>query len=330
MGIASGVAGLVGGLSGLFGGNSMPQAPPSFQMPNMGQAANNAFYGIGGLQPYASGGSNAFNTAGNISAGLQNNPYSSIFQQGGINAGNLATSQALGQYGTGAALTGAGIGALPYAQSIFNTAMDPQQQLYGYLQNQNTQQSNANLAAAGLATTPYGVGLTNQSNQLFNMNWQNAQLGREATGASAAGGLLQQAGGAAATGQGLMASAPSQYLTGTSMPYSVYNQLGNDQYANLSSYLGIGASGANLSNLPIQDYMGYLSAGNQANSVSNQLYGLQLQAQNQGFNQNMLLGAALGGGLYNIGRGMSGGLSSPFLGQMMPGSSFLSGNLTGL
>lgn len=327
MGIASGIGGLVGGLAGLFGGNSMPQAPPGFNMPNMTGAANNAFSGIGGLSPFSNQGFNIMGQGQNIFGNLQNNPYAQFFQSGAGQAAGLGQLQALGQYGVGQGLTQQGQNLFNLGGSIYQNAFDPQNQLYGYLQGQNTQQSQVNAAAAGLATTPYGVGTTNQSNQLFNLGWQNNQLGREIQGANAIGGLSQTGAGLQQVGQGLQASAPGQYLTASGMPYNVFQGMGQDQFSNLTSLLNASTGGANLSNLPIQDYLAYLQAGNQANSVSNQLYGLQLQAQNQQFNQNRLLGAGIGSGLYNIGSGMSGGLSSPFLGSIFGGGGGGSGTI---
>lgn len=319
MGIASGVAGLVGGLSGLFGGNSMPQSPNMFQMPNMGQAAGLLYGGIGNLQPFVNQGIASQGYGQNIFAGLQNNPYASLFQGGGNTAGALGMQQALNQYGLGTSMIGAGTNLGNLAGNVVTSAFDPQNQLYGYLQNQNQQQQQAINAASGLAATPYGAGVTGQSNQLFNMNWQNQQLQREESGAQTAGGLMTQ--GAQLQGQGnaLQAAAPGQYYSASGLPYGTYNQIGNDQYANLGAYLGIGNQGLGLANAQNQGWENYLQLGNQANSVANQLYGLQLQGQNQQFNQNRLLGAGIGGGLYNIGSGMSGGLSSPFLGSMFGG-----------
>lgn len=321
MGIASGVAGLVGGLSGLFGGggNPMPPAPPSFQMPNMGGAANNLYGGIQGLQPFSNLGQSSLGYGQNIFGAMQNNPYASSFQGGGNTAGALGQQQALNQYGLGSSMIGAGTNLGNLAGSVVNSAFDPQSQLYGYLQNQNTQQSQANAAAAGLASTPYGIGLANQSNQLFNMNWQNQQLQREESGAQTAGGLVTQ--GAQLQGQGnaLQAAAPGQYYGASGLPYGTFNQIGNDQYANLNQYLGIGGSGLNLANAQNQGWQNYLQLGNQSNQIANQLYGLQLGAQQQQFNQNQAFGSAIGSGLYNIGRGFTGGMSSPFLGSMFSG-----------
>lgn len=327
MGISSGIVGGIGALAGLFGGNNMPQAPQGFQMPNMGGAANNLFSGIQGLGGFTSLGQNALGYGQNIFNTLSANPYGGGYQAGGNVAGGLGQMQALNQYGLGGSMinTGGQLGNL--AGAVTNSAFDPQNQLYAYLQNQNTQQSQANAAAAGVATTPYGAGLTNQSNQLFNLNWQNQQLQREESGAQTAGQLYQTGAGIQGQGNALQAAAPGQYYQSSSLPYATFNQLGNDQYANLNQLLNAGSAGGNLANLQNAGWQNYLSLGNQSNSVANQLYGLQLQAQNQGFNQNMLLGSMLGNSMYRIGSGTAS--NSPLWGGF-PGSSFMSGNVIGV
>jgi hypothetical protein len=318
MGISSGIAGLVGGLAGLFGGGSnQPTPPPSFIMPGMGQAANSALSGIGGLAGYTNLGQFGLGTGQNIFNNLAGNPYGNLFQGGALTASGLGMSNVLNQYGLGTSLAGAGAGTLPLLGNITNTAFDPQSSLYARTQQQVTDQSRANAAAAGVATTPYGVGLTNQATQNFNIDWQNQQLGRQLAGIQGAGNVLGSAGGAIGAGTSLAGAAPGQYLQSAGLPYSVFNQLGNNQYANLSALLGIGGQGQGLANTQIQDYINYIQAGNQANNVANQLYGLQLQSQNQQFNQNSAFGRAIGGGLFGIGSGFSGNMgSSPLWGSV--------------
>lgn len=318
MGMMAGIGGAIGGLTGLFGGGSKQPSPPP-QFPGMGTAASGALGGIEGLQPFSNLGSSALGTGQGIFSNLMGNPYGGLFQSGAGVASGLGQTGALSGYGAGNALVGQGLGALSYAPGILNTGMDPQQQLYGFLQNQNLQQTNAINAASGMGSTPYGAGLSALSNQQFNMNWQNQQLGRQIAAAQGAGGLMGAASGTIGAGNAMMNAAPGQFLQASGMPYSVFQGLGTDQFSNLSNLLNIGGQGANLANLPVQDYLAYIQAGNQANSVANQLYGLQLQANQQQYNQNMGFGSALGGGLYNIGRGLAGGAGSPFLGSFFGG-----------
>jgi hypothetical protein len=302
MGIMAGIGGAVGGLAGLFGGGSMPQAPPSFQMPNMGSAAQNAFTGIGNLTPFAQGAQGAIDPGQQTFQNLYNNPFAGQFQQGSQTAMGLGQQGALGAYGAGGGLLGAGA-------QLLRTGFDPQSQLYNYLQNQNLQQTQAIETGAGLATTPYGAGVEALSNQQFNMNWQNQQLQRQLA-------ALQGAGGAYGQGAGLQGGAAAQYQQASGLPYGTYAGIGAGQNQAISSMLGNLSGGINIANLPNQDYLSYVQTGNQAQANQNQLYGDQLKAQNQQFGQQMALGSMLGGSLYNLGRsplgqyGLSG--SSPF------------------
>ena len=316
MGISSGIVGGLGALSGLFGGgNNMPTAPPSFQMPNQYGAANNLYNGLAALQPFSTLGINASNYGQNIFNTLQQNPYGGGFQQGGVTAGALGQQQALNQYGAGGQLTNLGFGSVAPASAVLNTAFDPQQQLYNQQYNLTQQQGLSNLANAGLSQTPYGQSVLGGQLNNFNIGWQNAQLGRQTQGLQAYDQGIGQAAGLVGQGTQMQAAAPGQYYQSSGLPYSTFNQLGNDQYANLNQLLGAGTTGGNLANLQNTGYLNYLQAGNASNATANQLYGLQLQQQNQGFNQNMLLGSALGNSLYRLGNPGS----SPLMGSLFSG-----------
>ena len=332
MGIMAGIGGLVGGIGGLFGGGTkQPDAPPQFIMPNQTQAANNAFSGIQGLQPFSSGGFNILGPAQNTFSNLYNNPFASTFQGGASTAMGLGQNAALNAFNTGGNLIGTGMNTIPnMASAVFNTSFDPQSSLYARTLQQTTDAARANAAAAGLATTPYGVGLVNQATNNFNIDWQNNQLQRQALGANTAGSLFNTGAGIANLGTGIQNTAPGQFFQATGLPYSTFGQIGQDQNAAIAALLSGTSGGANLANLPIQDYLSYLQAGNQANSVANQNYGLQLQAQQQQFNEQLKLGGMLGQSLYGIGQmfpggGFLGGSQGLFTGQnaFMPSGSFL-------
>lgn len=288
MGLIAGAASLAGGIYGLTQGApaSNVQLPQTFQMPNQGAAANNAFSGIGNLGSFDLYSPN-IGTAQGITQGLVNNPYASGYQSGANVAGGLGQMQALGQYGAGQGLVGAG-------QNVINTAMDPQNQLYAYLQNQNSQQANAQNAMSGIGTTPYGAGVADQSNQLFNLNWQNQQLQRQIAGLGAGGQAIGQ-------GEQLSSAAPGQYMTSGAAPYSAYNAIGGQQLGALGTLGQFGTAASGLSQQQIQDYLTYLGQGNQSNSVANQTAQLGLNQANLGFQQNQTYGNMIGGGLGSLG-----------------------------
>jgi len=96
----------------------------------------------------------------------------------------------------------------PFITQALTQGFDPQGQLYAQQFQQNTDQANAANAMAGLGTSPYGAGLTQQANQNFNLEWQNNLLNRMTQGAGAASTLAgagNQAlqGGTSALQQGL-------------------------------------------------------------------------------------------------------------------------------
>lgn len=275
------------------------QLPPQ-QSLNIGPTSNAAFSGIGDLSNTYSGlGGSVLPFAQQTAGNLYNNPYASQAQSGANLASGIGANAALTGYGTGAGLidtgqgvTGAGMGLLPYAQPILQAGFDPQNALYNRTLQQVQDQSNVNNAMAGVATSPYGAGLTNQATGNFNIDWQNNLLNRMSTAAGAAGGLTSAGAGAANTGAGItgqgvgmMNQAPSQLVQSATIPYATYSDIGTGQNQALSQLLGLGTSGANLSNLPISDLISLLGAQNSANSVANQQAQTALNQSNLGFNQ---------------------------------------------
>ena len=304
MGMIAGAAALAGGAMGMFGGgSSVPSGPAPWLMPQMNQAAGNAFGGIQGLSGYGNTAQGTQGQAYNTFQNLYNNPYAGGYQGGANFAGALGQNAALGGYGAGGLLQQYGLSAMPYAQSIFNTAMDPQQALYGRTQQAVTDQSRANLEASGMGSTPYGAGLMNDATRNFNIDWQNNQLQRQALGAQAGGGLLTAGGNLANLGTGMQNVAPGQFLAASGMPYGAFSQIGGDQFGAINQLLGATGNAQNISNQQIQDWLAYVQAGNQAGGVANQAYSNQLQANQQQFNQQQQYGKMFGQGLYGLGQG---------------------------
>lgn len=62
---------------------------------------------------------------------------------------------------------------------VLQTGFDPQRDLYNQQYQQNLDQQNAINAMNGVAGSPYAAGVTGQSVQNFNTNWENQQLGRQ-------------------------------------------------------------------------------------------------------------------------------------------------------
>ena len=123
--------------------------------------------------------------------------------------------------------------AQQYGNQIMQTAFDPQNALYAQQFQQQQQQSDANQAMRGLATSGVGAELSNQADLNFNTNWQNQQLQRQVTGLQAYDQNNQSIAG---LGQGANQSYTTglqDYTTGAGIPYNtaqtIYN---NNQAAN--------------------------------------------------------------------------------------------------
>lgn len=317
------------GLAGLFGGSPASKVPTpqlnNYNYANMGGADQNAYGGIGNLSQYNVP-AQLLPQYQSIAQSSINNPYAPQYQQGAGAAGQLGMGSGANAYGAGGALTGSALGTLPDVQALMTLGFDPQNALYSKLQQQNSDQTNATNSASGVAGTPYGAGIANQSNQNFNLGWQNNQLGRAATGAGAAGSLLGQAGQGANTGQALQSSAAPQVLAGAGMPYNTFENINADALGVLSGAGQFGTSATQNANTQIQDYLQYLNQGNQANATNNSsqlgLGQFGLNQANQGFQQTQAMGSQIGQGLAGLAKGFGGGGSNPF-------SSFFGGGMKG-
>lgn len=308
----AGIAGLVSagvGIAGALGGHdtaSGVQLPTMFQMPDMTAVANRAQAGINNLpgQQYPGQYAGQFNQ---IAQSLINNPYAQLFQQGANNISPIGQNAAMGAIGAGQNYLQAGQAQVPYAQSIMNTAFDPQNALYQRTQQQLIDQTRAGQAARGVATTPYGAAGESDALRKFDIDWQNAQLGRQAAGAQAAGGLLTNALQTSAGGAALSDTGVGSYLNSSALPYSTFNTIGQGQLGALSGgQQGIGGA-QQLALNPVQAYLSYLGLGNQAQGIANQGAQVGLNQAKLGFDQNQTLGSNLGAGIAGLGNSYKAG-----------------------
>ena len=305
IGIGSSLAGLFGG-----GGANSINVPQPYQYQNMGGADTNAYQGIGNLAQYNTYGQ-LLPQAQGIGQGLVNNPYAGGYQSGAGQAGGMYQGAGQNAYAQGGALGQSATGALGGVNSLLQMGFDPQQALYNQLQGQNSQQYNAQNAMSGIAGTPYGASVADQANNNFNLQWQNAQLGRAAEGAGAAGGLLGSIGGAYGQGNALQGQGAGQYLQGAQTPYSAFQGIGGQQLSNLGQIGQFGQSAAALPQQQNAEYLQYLQQGTQASQAANQAAQLQLAQQQQGFTQSQILGQNLGKGVAGFGNAWQGS-NNPF------------------
>ena len=288
-------------LAGLLGGsnNSPPPPPPVYQPQNVGGADQGAYSAINSLPQYNTG-AQALPFAQNTFQNLYSNPYAPQYQGGANTIAPWATGAGSQQYGAGSNMITAGQSYLPYAQQTLQTGFDPQQALYRQLFQQNTDQTRAGEAARGIAMSPYGAGVENQSNLNFNNQWLNQLLGRQATAAGTAGALTSAAGTAGTTGMGLQTGGLNTMLQGASLPYSVANTIGGNQNQAIGQFTQAGQGAMAPIQQQIADYLQYLGIGNQSAGVANSAYSNQLTAQNQNFNQQQTLGKNLGASLQGL------------------------------
>lgn len=322
-GIGAAVSG-VSALSGLFGGGpQQPAAPPPAYTPQyLPTADQGAINTAGSLGASNLGGQN-LGQYQSILQSLISNPYASQYLSGASGVAPLATGAGGQQYGAGSNLINAGQSYLPYAQQTLQTGFDPQQALYNQQFQLNTDQTRAGEAARGIAMSPYGAGIENQSNQLFNSNWQNQQLARQGQAATTAQTLTGAANNALTTGTAGQTSGLNTLLQGISLPYSTANTIGQNQLQALLGGATYGNTSTTIPQQQIADYLQYLGIGNQSSAVNNQNYANQITAQNNAFNQQQTLGKNLGASLSGLGTYFgtnSYGGGSPLTGDAYGGS----------
>jgi hypothetical protein len=109
----------------------------------------------------------------------------------------------------------------------YQTALDPRGELYGRTAQHVQEQSRAATSARGVGMSPYSAGVENDAMRNFNIDWQNAQLGRQATGVSAMTGATNSAVGAAGFGAGQNSSNVNALLSGVSGLQGAYNTPGS-------------------------------------------------------------------------------------------------------
>lgn len=255
---------------------------PNQQPVNTQSTFANAGNAIGTQQgTYDALGASVLPQAATTTNNLVNNPFAPQAISGAQTGAAMGTAGAAQNFNTGMSL-------VPYATQILQTGMDPQNALYQQQLQQTRDQSNVQNAQSGVATTPYGAGVTDQAVTNFNIDWLNNELARQTQAAGAASSLDTAA-------SSLYTPAGQQTVQSATIPYATYSDIGTGQDTALSQLLGIGGAGENLSQVNISDLLAQLTGGNQANSVANATYGNQLiGAQNTFNNAGTLASSAAG------------------------------------
>lgn len=291
--------------------------PPQFTLPYMNEAAGGAY---GGIQGLAGQGVPQQTVPLYQQTAMQQyaNPYAQMFMQGaqqggqmGQQAGQAGFNAGQGAINAGQNFMQAGQSVVPYASQIAQTAFDPQNALYARTQQQLTDQTRAGQAARGVATTPYGAAGESDTLRKFDIDWQNAQLGRQIAGGQGAANVLQSGAGTSNAGVGMVGQGIGQETQGAStyanaagLPYSAYGQIGQGQFGALNNWQS-GVGGAQqIGMTPVEAYLKYLGVGNQAGGVANQQAQVALNQANSSFNQNQAMGANIGSSLAGIAKGI--------------------------
>lgn len=257
------------------------QAPQGWALPPsaMTEVAGKALGGInnlGGYNQYAQ----TLPMAQQTTMGLYNNPFGQDWLSGAQTAGGMGMQGAQNIFGQGGNLFGG-------ANQIMNTAFDPQNDLYERTRHNVEQQTRSGQASRGVLNTPYGAGLENDATRNFNIDWQNAQLGRQAQG-------LGSAGQANTIGAGLQGAAPGMFNTASAMPYNAFQGIGQNQLGALGQLGQFGQAGSTQAQDPIRQYLALLGVGNQANQTQNQNFQNQLQQSNLANQQSGQMWGGLG------------------------------------
>ena len=213
---------------------------------------------------------------------IANNPYAAQGEQVTQEAANYGVPTGQTEYSWGQntlpMMAGQVTGAVPGLQSganqVLGTAFDPQQALYNQLMQQNQAQSQATLAQSGLAGTPYGANLANQSNTNFNLGWQNNQLGRQTQGLGAAGTAAGQVGGLENTGANLLGQAGNMMTTGLNTmntigqwPYQTSVGQANNSLGALGQGISLGNQQFTIPQQLFSDLQSYLGLGQAASGL---------------------------------------------------------------
>lgn len=211
--------------------------------------------------------------------------YASAAQTGVPNlmAGDASTLQSLAGMNFQNANTATGAG-----NQVLNTAFDPQNALYDRTKALTSQDYLAALNLTGNASSPYGAGVFGQGMSDFELNWQNNQLNRQATGASAYGNLLQTGAGEQSLGadQLMQALGYTSQIPSSSLGY--YDMLNQYMGTGINNYVSsltggpMAAEGAALSG--ILPYLGLSSSNNPFGAF----------ATNRQFAANQQLGGMMG------------------------------------
>ena len=135
-----------------------------------------------------------------------------------------------------------GTTGLQAGNSVLNTGFDPQRDLYNRQYSQSQAQQNAINAGQGIAGSPYAAGVSGQTGNNFNIDWQNAQLARQV---SALGAYDNAASTYAGNLANLTSTGMNNLATGINSGVSDFNALTSGAVNNATNLVNTGTGALN-------------------------------------------------------------------------------------
>ena len=271
---------------------STPQGPPAQTLP-IGNIAPETQQAITALPQYNIGAQFSPNVQ-QIAQQYMSNPYVSGAQAGANQFGQLGTANAMQGLGAAGQMYNYMPGLSSAAQNLFTQANDPQKATFDWLQNMVQQQSAAQNAAAGIGTTPYGASVTSNAMGNLDIQWQAGLLQRAMQGDQEAANLLQAASVTGNQAFNLGQGAVGAGVNAGFLPSTAYQQILGGQLMGPQQATAYGQQIAAIPQMQIGDYLNQMGQYNQANSVANQAYSNQLQANQDLWNRYVQMAQGAG------------------------------------
>jgi len=250
---------------------STQTAPTAYQPPNQAGAAS-AFQT--GASQLLQGGQSIQNIAqpgySSLYAGATNNPYASGAQNVAGQVAGLGQGVGTSEIGAGQSLQTLSGQLGSYIPGVLSSGFDPNSALYNQQQQTNQAQQQAINAANGVAGSPYGAGLTGQSNQNFNLNWQAQEQARQLAALSGASGLASTQSGLSQAGAGLEGQGLGTIQSSGMLPNQTYNANQQNIAQMLNALVSGDTSAFGLTQQGVTDQATYLGIGQNATQLADQ------------------------------------------------------------
>jgi hypothetical protein len=277
------------------GGGGTVQPAPSYQLGSQPYADYSAVQGISSLGPTNQpANTNIFNQAygslGNVPGGGVSS--TGFDPKAPVQAGQNILQSAAGMPNMAQNVWDLGQFLPAMAGQIYQTGMDPQNQLFASTQRQVMDQSNAVNASHGLADTPYGAGIEGANLGNFDIAWQNNLLNRQTQAATAVDQIMQQYNTDATTAAQILKDYGQMNQAGIGL-----EALGPQiQMSTAEGLQGLEGTVLAQQQQQISDWLAYLSQGNQ-NQQSSVSTASSMNQANQAAQQSMMSGIGQIGGM---------------------------------